>query len=796
MSKNIEEQTVTLEDAMNLAVGHMQNQNYRVAEMVLQDVLKSVEDHGEGHYLLALARYYMNNFDGALPHFEMAVKSDDANAEWWCNYGIILTQLGRYEEALKQFEDAIRFDENYPEIYWNMAHCHWLSGDYERAEKMARVGIEKNPETAEAWLNLGAALVKQDKPEEAKEAWEKATELNPEMVFAWNNLGNVSRDLGNLEEAIEYCEKALAIDPNYAEALNNIANAQMDLGMFEESEANYRKSVTAKPDYADAHNNLGINLVKQGRYYEAIQSCRVALSYRPEYFEALLCLSLAARSVGDLVEAEKAIHKATLIDPESAEARIDLADLLFMQDRYGDAEIELQRVQELKPDTVRAYLKLADVYERGGKVQEAIEAIDQALELNPDMPEVHTKKGAICHISNRIPEAEGYFEKALEIRPNMAAPLISLAEVNLSKGDMDKAEFYINKAKEVVPDLPSLYLTVSKTKKFTEDDPDFQKMVELADKGEKFGIDQLASLNYALFSAYENIGDSDKAFAHLLKASEYKRRLVPYDPDRQSQNFKNIKEFYSPDALKTYEGKGLQSDLPVFILGMPRSGTTLTEQIISSHSDVFGAGELVEMSIIDNFFGYLKPDNAKAQGQWYIDRIIERDENGLSKRITDKMPGNFSAIGKITAILPDAKIIHTRRNPIDTCLSCFKQNFARGQYWSYNLQELGQYYNLYLDLMAYWREHLGDRFIEIDYEDTVNDLEKQARHLIDYVELPWDEKCLKPHKQKRAVLTASKTQVTQPVYKTSVKSWQKYETQLQPLIDELSSGPAKELLDI
>jgi hypothetical protein len=268
-------------------------------------------------------------------------------------------------------------------------------------------------------------------------------------------------------------------------------------------------------------------------------------------------------------------------------------------------------------------------------------------------------------------------------------------------------------------------------------------------------------------------------------ANDFKRQGVPYDREAQEAMFAHIRETYTPEILKELEGKGFDSDLPVFIVGMPRSGTTLTEQIISSHPNVYGAGELIEFGTVSKKFGDVTPDNAAAMGEAYITALKTYDPSGNAKRITDKMPANFTHIGKILSILPQAKIIHCRRDPVDTCLSCFKQNFSRGQYWSYDLEDLAHHYDEYEKMMNYWRDVLGNQFLEIDYEDTVGDFENQARKLIDFVGLEWNNACLEPHKQKRDVLTASKAQVIQPVYKTSVKSWQNYETYLEPLMNAL-----------
>ena len=774
----------------------MQQNNFRVADLVFQDIIKSCPDHHDSFYMSSLAKYFMGDVQGAIIQIEQAITADDAKAEWWCNYGILLNEVQRYDEAIEAYNKAITADPDYPNTYWNQSHTYWLSEKYEQAEQAALKGTKMDANTAEAWLNLGTAQVKLGKAEEAIKSWDKALEINPDFVFALNNVGNALREMGQLEASIEKCRRALELDPKFAQAMNNLATALLDKGEFAEAEEWYRKAIASQPDYVEAHNNLSIALIRQNRFEEAITQARYAVSFNPSYVAGYINLSGAYKSIGQIKEAENAIQKAAVLNPESAEVRIELADVLFMQDRYGDAEIELEAARKLEPETPRVYIKLAHVLERGNKVEEALEAVEKAVELNPEMPEAYLSAGNICHVANRIDEAKGYFKKTLEIAPDQTPVLIALAELHMSLGDLDQARDYIDQVKEKAPDQPMLYHTLSKTKKFTEDDPDFQKMVELEKDVERFGLQQASALNFALFSAYEDIKDYEKSFDHLLKGNAYKRQYVPYEHERQVESLKAMKKIFSKSYIEGFAGKGHETDLPVFILGMPRSGTTLTEQIISSHPQAFGAGELMEMSTTELHFGVLTHDNAAQHGAWYVEQLKSKDTTGKALRITDKMPANFTVLGKIAATLPNAKIIHTRRNPIDTCLSCFKQNFARGQYWSYNLEELGGYYNIYLELMAHWRDVLGDRFIEIDYEDTVEELEPQARRLIDHVDLPWDEACLEPHKQKRAVLTASKTQVIKPVYKTSVKAWERYGDRLQPLIESLSKGPAKDLLDI
>ncbi len=782
---NTSSQEMSLDDAYNVAVKHMNAQNFRVAELALRDILASVPDHHDSMYLLGMALYNTGNRDEAISWLEKAVTGEKPRLEWMSDLGVIQNEAGRSEQAINTFDKGLEIYPGDAKLLWNKSYALWLLGRYEESETAGRAATEADPKSAEAWLNLGAAIVKLGRREEAVECWEKALKIEPNFAFAWNNMGTVLRELGDLEKSEEACRKALELHPNYVEANCNLGNVYLDRGDFAEAEKYYRAAIAYKPDYADAHNNLCVSLMYQLRFDEAAMHGRYATSFNPRYTEAYINLSEALRNLGMVDDARRAVEQAVILRPESPEVRMDLADVLLMQDKYNDAEIELKKVVDITSENPRTYLKLANVQERAGRVDEALEAVAKAIELNPELPEAYLRRGQINQISNRIQEAEDSLNKALELRPNHPTVLMAMAELLISKGDLKGAEEYATLAKTNAPDLPSLYLTLSHLKKFTKEDADFKKMLELEQNIEARGIDQASVLNFALYKAHEDIGEYEKAFEHLKKGNDYKRRLIPYDSKMQGNVRKSIETAYSKEKLRSYEGKGYESDIPVLIVGMPRSGTTLTEQIISSHPDVYGAGELTVLSTLEKNHGLLDQDNAKELGKAYVDAVKELDETDKMKRITDKMPGNYAHIGLITSILPNAKIIHCRRDPIDTCLSCYKQNFARGQYWSYNLEELAAQHKLYQEVMAYWREVLPGRFLEIDYEETVNNFEEQARKLIDYVGLPWDDACLSPHKQKRAVLTASKTQVIKPVYKTSVKAWKRYEEQLQPLIKGL-----------
>lgn len=782
---------VPLEDAFDLGIKNLREGNPVVAEQVFRDILKAMPDHYPSLYYLSLSCYYNNNFQEALAAAEKALEIDDGDFDCWNNYGIFLSETGNKEKALDAFEQSKKLKPDFADAYGNMANSLWEMGRPEEAKENALKAIELYPEYPDAYLSLGNALVDLGQTEEAIEAWDKASEIDPEYALALNNKGNALRDLGRLNEAEEACRKALELKPDYPHALNNLANALRDLGQSEEAEKYYRRAIELMPSYAQAHNNLCVCLMDQGRHDEAVVAARYATSFKPDYAEGYLNLSMALSMLGKIEDSEKAAQQALSIKPDSAEAHIQLANVFFMRDRYPDAEALLKKAQDLAPESPRIYLRLAQVQERAQKTEEAFETINKAVAENPEMPDAYMTKASICQITNRLDEAIACIEKALELRPKYAQAYITLSEIYVSRGDLDKAQENVEKARELNPELPGIYYSLSHLKKYTEDDEDFKKLLTLKDNIEKYGLAYESMVNYALYRAYEDMKNYDEAFKHLKAANDAKRKIIPYDQKMQQQYYSRIKQISTPERFAEYEGLGDPSDIPVFILGMPRSGTTLTEQIISSHPDVYGAGELSEIPKLDHKFGNLTKENAAEMGAHYVAQVKKLDKSGKARRITDKMPGNFMRLGQIVCILPYAKIIHCRRDPADTCLSCYKQNFARGQYWSYNLEELAAQYKMYKDLMEHWRKVLPGKFLEIDYEETVNNFEEQARKLIDYVGLPWDDACLEPHKQKRDVLTASKTQVIRPVYKSSVKSWQRYEKQLEPLFEGLEYDKEK-----
>lgn len=783
---------VTLEEAIDLAQSQHAAGNLLIAERAYKDILNSVPDHFDSVHMLGVIQYQKGNLPEALKYIEQALELEPDDPRCLNNYGIILSNSGKKHEAVAAWEKAITINPKAPDPYFNAGNTLWELKEYERAEDMCRKALEIEPESHHAWLNLGNALQGQEKLDEAIECWLKAAEINPEMSKAYGNLGNAYHTLGRYQEAEEQCRKALELDPKNVEAWNNLGNAMRDLGRPTEAEGAYRTAIKLRPNFKYGHNNLAIALIDQLRFDEAAASARFAIAFDESYGDAWGNLSVAARELGDFDEAEKAAMRAVSLKPDSASAYADLSDILFVQERMEEAEAALDEARKLEGDSPRLYLKLANILERSNKMEEALEAVDKAVSENPELMEGYYKKAQIYFTSNFMKEAEEAANKALELSKGNIMPNGIKAEILLAQGKLDEARALLEEGIENNERMTPFYQSLVKIRKFTADDPIMQKMEKLAKNIDKMGQQAAISLCFALYDAYEDFGEFDKAFEYLQKGNDLKRRTLPYKTAINEKSHANVKKMYTPERAKEFKGVGYNSDVPVFILGMPRSGTTLTEQILSAHPDVYGAGELIDMGLTDKAYPVTTLENAKEKGKFYVDSIKKR--GGNAARITDKMPGNYMRIGDIRAILPNAKIINCRRNPIDNCLSCYKQLFARGQFWSYNLEELAHQYHQYALMMDHWREIYSDEFLDFDYEDTVDNFEEQARKLVKFVGLDWHDACLEPHKAKRSVITASKTQVIKPIYSSSVKGWKRYEKQLQPLIDALGEDLLKNYL--
>ena len=673
------------------------------------------------------------------------------------------------------------------------------SGEMRKAEQACKKLLPAFPQALKVYTVLGATLIRQGKAEQALKVYDKSILLNPDFAESYNIRGIALKDLGRLEEAIKSYDKAIQLKPDFADAYNNRGNVLKKLGRLEEAITSYDKVVQLKPDFTDAYNNRGKVLKDLGRPEDAIKSYAKAIQLRPDFAEAYDNRGLALQDLGRLEEAIKSYAKAIQLKPDYAVAYNNRGNALQGLGQLEDAIKSYAKAVQLKPDYAVAYNNRGNALQGLGQLEEAIKSYDQAIQLKFDFAEAYYNRGIMLKDLGRPEEAIKSYAKAIQFKPDLAEAYNNLGIVFHQSGRLDKAVENYRKALQANSDLAEVYPQLSSIKKYTEFDADIQAMKKILTSKESDDWQKII-IGFALGKAFEDLKQHENFFQCIKNANHLHRSSYSYSISNSTAFFNRIKKIFSKEFFTVQDDSGQESSeksavRAIFILGMPRSGTTLVEQILASHPYVFGAGELSTLSEVVKNLGRLKKigkypqcipgldqDDFKRLGSAYLNKLAayrSKDES----YITDKIPQNFLYIGLIKKILPRAKVIHCKRDPMDTCFSIFKTFFStkNSHPYAYEMTELGRYYNLYADLMKHWHKLLPDFVYDIEYENLVMDQEEQTRKLLAYCGLPWDDACLAFHKTKRRVATASSVQVRQPMYTDSVERWKQHAKQLEPL---------------
>ena len=632
------------------------------------------------------------------------------------------------------------------------------TGSSKSAIERISKAIERAPGFAEAHISLGNVYKSQGEWKAAGACFERAISEQPDSTGAHLNLGLVARQLGDLDRALASYDRALEIDPGFAQAHFNKANALYDADRIAEAVTSYRNALDRDPEFADVKPNmrtalqaLGDDHLDAGRWAEAAATYLEALGMGANDAALHNNLANAFRNKGDAEAAIEHYGKALTLKPEYAAAHNNLGNVLEDIGEPERAVASYQHALDLDPDFIAALNNLGNALRAVDRTDAALDFYDRAIALDPDFLDAHFNKGHAHKELGNFAEAAACYERVLEIDPRHSGAHRHLTSMHTYDG-----------GERDLTVMQALYSTDG-----------------LANAAR-------AELAFALGKAYEDMADYGRAFDHFTTANELKRATFEYSIADDQDLFRRIKDVFTAEFLERHKAVGLTDPAPIFVLGMPRSGTSLVEQIIASHSGVHGAGELMFMTELagdPEMAADMDGQGWHELGAAYMEKL--RTRAPAAARITDKMPHNFVHLGLIALSLPAAKIIHCMRSPQDTCLSLFKTLFTDRLDFAFDLAELGAYYGLYADLMAHWRETLPGRFHELRYEDLIADQAGETRRLLDYLELPWEDACMAFHKSRRRVATASSVQVRQGIYTGSVAAWRRYEERLGPLLAAL-----------
>jgi tetratricopeptide (TPR) repeat protein len=581
---------------------------------------------------------------------------------------------------------------------------------------------------------------------------------DPHQLSALNNLGNALIEIKKPHEALPFFDRALQININFLEPYYNKARAYSALGQYNEAIKLYEELIQKEPHYLWAYINQGYCYYQLEDYTKALTLYDEALKIHSNIFELHYNRGLTQAKLNRPIEAVDSFNLAIQINPKNKDV----------------------------------YIELAQCLEKIGEMNQAKQGYLEALKLDPYNLEIYSRLLKIYPKLDDSEVSDIYINEALKIDPTFEDAFMAQAGLYLRQGHFEKAQSIyqdlINKNASCVAEC---FVGIIRTKKIKDVNDnmmhEIQSLITISNNKDKI------KLYYALGKAYQDLKLYDESFEYFRLANTLSATEYVYDVNAQSRGvnlFRDLIDFFDGNLIKKIGAYASDSDLPIIIVGMPRSGTTLTETIISSHPNVAPAGEVSywkQPSIEE-----IKNTTAEEWTKYtfnYIERLKKiSNSNDSILRITDKMPHNFVNLGIIASLYPKAKLVHCKRDPLDNCWSIYNQNFNQFHGYKYDLEGLGKYYLAYDELMRHWEKLFENRILTLKYEDLVENPEYWSRKLIEHVGLPWDDACLSHHKKERTVKTASIWQVRQPIYKTSVKRAEQFSKHLKPLRDILEGG--------
>lgn len=601
------------------------------------------------------------------------------------------------------------------------------------------------------------------------------------------------------KEAVKHFSLIVGANPTHAPSHANLAMALSETGNFKQALIEFHRAFALDGSMDGLKIPYAETLRRDNQYEEAIRVYKQVLDVDRVHHGAFNGLGLVYRDMEDLPRALECFEHATGLDSKNAGYRMNFAVCLKQYELIDLAAEQFYEAVKLRPQWLEAIVLLAEVLEEQRRFDEAIECFERALSLTPANPELIERKGYVYMAMGDTGRALNQFNKVIAAHPNRFMAKLGIGRSHMEAGHTEAAvsslEAYINE----FPESSQGYFYLAASRKFKSDDkliPQIEALIEKNQGDESAAI----SLNFALGKIYDDCKLWDQAFSHYARGNSLRNKQYDYNYQKEVSRNNRTMQVFTRDFIEKNKSLGTDSEVPVFIVGMPRSGTTLTEQIISSHPQVMGAGEVVFWGRAPDAIPYtlgtiseypecvteMSAPKAKGIADKYLEltrKVVGPDTQSL--RITDKMPHNFVHLGLIALLFPKARIIHCKRDAMDNCLSIFFQNFGGVHPYAYDLSNLGHHYLEYQRLMAHWHEVLPGRIFDLNYESVISAPEHWSRKLIEYVGLEWDDACLSPHRLERTVKTASHWQVRQPIYKTSVHRWKNYELYLGPLKEVL-----------
>jgi tetratricopeptide (TPR) repeat protein len=751
-----------MNNAMNAelqrAIAYCDRQQYDDAEQLLDRIITRYPNSNGAFHLKGFVRYQRGSCSEAAALISKSISLCPNNSLAYMNLGLALLGCGETTRAIKSFRKALALDSTGAVLWFNLGRAQLKAGDSAAARQSFKNTLKIDQDFLDAWLNIADIDLKSGDLKAAQRSLLQAKNRHHEQAMPCFLLAKIYFESKEFEMALNECQIAIQRNSNLP----------------------------------DAYFYAGLSLSSLGRYKDALSFYKRAASFNRDNPALLNILGCAYVNVKQYDKAVNAFRRACQIDPSFPEIINNYAAALYKIGDFEQAMTLCYRAISIKPNFPKAFNILGDIHRKRKEYEESRKCLDKAIELNPNYTEAYYKLGLLMYEIKDFDACISAYRKTVELDPNFYQAWNNMGNLLMFLGDHGAAIHALEEAIEAKSNCAEAYKQIVTMKDFKQVDGFVRKMKWLAGSKCTSKFDKIY-LNFALGKVYEDLKDYVSAFRYIDKGNELKRSEIRYKSVVDKMLAAQLKSIFSGNPKNVPIDGPIDEPIPIFIVGMPRSGSSMIEQILANHRDVFGAGELTLLDEIlktgaqdycqrgfPDFLNEFKGNDFQSMGKEYIGRI--RDISDGSRYVTDKMPGNYVYIGAIRMMLPGAKIIHCKRNPMDTCLSIFKNIFTSPYLkYAYNQKELGTYYLVYRDLMTHWKAVFPGACYDLQYEALVSDPERQIKLLLDYCDLDWDDRCLRFHQSSRPVFTASTTQVRKPIYKDSVERWRKYEKELTVL---------------
>jgi tetratricopeptide (TPR) repeat protein len=854
---------LTLDQALQKGVEAHKAGKVQEADLYYTAILKAQPKHPDANHNMGVLAVGVGKVEEALPFFKIALESNHNIAQYWLSYINALIKLDRLTDAKAVFDQAKTIgvkgealheldkqmksmeavgsqnhappqDQLQPiinlcnqnqykkalEAILNLLKRFPSSATLFNIQGAANSGLHQfdaaivaynraltlKPDFADAYYNLGVALKALGKLEEAKEAYNKAISIKTDYAEAYHNLGVIYQDQGDLEKAILAYEKAISIEPNDEESYNNIGVALHKQGNFEEAVSAYMIALKIKPDYFEVYNNLGVSLKEQGRLEEALAAHKKALTLKPDDAETYTKIGNVLKEWRKLEQAIEAYNQALSIEPNYPDAYSNMGVTLQKQGKLQGAIQAFQKALSIKPQDAEVYLNLGNALQEQEKVEDAIEAFKKALSIKPDYAEAYNNMGSVLEEKGILEDAIEAFNKALSIKPNLAEAWSNGADALDRWNKLDQLEIWLNRALDSFNEVPTDIL-FQKAKMLWRKKK-HQETFYLLEDIKIETISEIRRQDYLhlkakCFEKFEKFEDAYKCYA---KSNTLAKKSKEYSICDHEQYFQNVKDKLA--KLKSRSGKNKKSQptsnpvfSPAFLVGFPRSGTTLLDTILRSNSKISVVEEQQMLSVTDSFLsqnGYsdfseqLITPRLKLEAQKIYTKELSKhiDTTLADKVFVDKLPLNLLKAPLIHQLYPNAKFILALRHPMDTILSCWMQNFKlnRAMAIMVDMDRIVDFYCIAMETFKICRTYYNLDVHEIRYEDLINNFQKESEAVVQFLNLNWEpemENYQDTAIKRGRIYTPSYSQVVQPIYKEAQYRWLNYKKYLEQYLDQV-----------